>query len=784
MMNFTQYQPCIGGSRQPHSAKIPRLQVGRWWLLLVGSILLAAWGCGGNSGKSSQQSGALAGNWQFTLIAPSDGSFAGAPANPQTTCGTSTTNPCSLQLGGFLLQTNQSVSGSLTYSIVASTPQSVTFPCSGSAPITGTVNGQNVTFAVQAGPQTFNLSGTVSGDGKTMMGTYSSTNTHGCGNAQSGLEWSAVSVAPLSGAVQGFFHSRSSHINFNPSFPSDQDFPVSGVLTQGPNVGATNATVTGTLSFQGGYPCLGSVTSVNGQISGSSIVLEIIAGNGLNVGQIGTSITAPQFQASPVSLESTANGTIVIGQNGYAVSSKKCPGGNSPGDSGNICLALGDSSSCQQPVLMTPASLTFPPQLLGSTTSQAITLTNNASSPLTGLTLAFSDQSGPPGSFGTPSDFNGLPNFTERDNCTPSLSTPFTLAAGQSCVVRISFSPQQSCPWLPFAPSGDPSSSAAGAPPTACPLASTGKLILTTSSTNSSDSDGNFAVPVTGTGLSAIVPFPAELDFGAEVPPEKSQPQTITFTNQGIAPVQILPPASTACGAPGQIITLPRPLTPGAVSGLQVVQNGSGFISITPNQSPATVTYACDLDPASSQPNFQISNDSCSGTTLNPQQTCSIRVAFVPQPQTSLTVGLDFFLELNTLECASGTTSGCEIDSGRFPVELKANLPTPLRMSPGAGLNFGMQSTGQTSAPLTVTLFNDPKDPNAGTVNFTGNRLQGDYFEADNCGTSLVPGSSCTLTITFTPQIVGYDPGSIAVGYTLRNTAQLPQTIYLRGTGQ
>src|SRR5215469_3693019 len=781
MMNFRQYRPCNGGPKQPHSTNLPRVQIGLWWLLLIGPILLAACGCG-NSAKSSQDSGPLAGNWQFTLTAPSDGSFTGAPANSQAACGTSTT--CSLQLGGFLLQANQSLTGSLTYSIVTSTQALGTFPCSGSAPITGTVNGQNVTFTVQAGPQSFHLSGTVSADGKTMMGTYSSTNTSGCGNAQSGLQWSAVSVPPLAGAVQGFFHSRASHVNFNPSFPTDQDFPVSGVLTQGPNVGSTNATVTGTLSFQGGYPCLGSVASVNGQISGSSIVLEIIAGNGLNVGQIGSSTTAPQFQASPVALESTANGMIVIGQNGYAVSSKKCPGSNSSGDSGNICIALGDSTACQQPVLMTPAALTFPPQLLGSTTSQTITLRNNDPSPLTGLTLVFIDQSGQPGSFGTPSDFNGLSNFAERDNCAPSLSTPFALAPGQSCAVRISFSPQQSCPWLPYAPSGDPSSSAAGAPPTACPLASTGKLILTTSSANSSDSDGNFAVPVTGTGLSAIVPFPAELDFGAEVPPEKSQSQTITFTNQGVAPVQILPPANTACGTPGQIITLPRPLTAGAISGLQVVQNGSGFIAITPNQSPATVTYACDLDPASAQPNFQISNDSCSGTTLNPQQTCSIRVSFVPQPQTSLTIGLDFFLELNTLECTSGMSRGCEIDSGRFPVELKANLPSPLRMSPGAGLNFGMQSVGQTSAPLTVTLFNDPKDLNAGTVNFTGNRLQGDYFETDNCGGSLAPGSSCTLTITFTPQIVGYDPGNIAIGYTLRNIAQLPQAIYLRGTGQ
>src|SRR5215469_17174119 len=113
-MNFTQYQPCNGWPKQPRSLNLPRVQIGRWWLLLVGPILLASCGCG-NSAKSSQDSGALAGNWQFTLTAPSDGSFTGAPANSQAACGTSTT--CSLQLGGFLLQTNQSLTGSLTYSI-------------------------------------------------------------------------------------------------------------------------------------------------------------------------------------------------------------------------------------------------------------------------------------------------------------------------------------------------------------------------------------------------------------------------------------------------------------------------------------------------------------------------------------------------------------------------------------------------------------------------------------------------------------------------------------------
>ena len=100
-------------------------------------------------------------------------------------------------------------------------------------------------------------------------------------------------------------------------------------------------------------------------------------------------------------------------------------------------------------------------------------------------------------------------------------------------------------------------------------------------------------------------------------------------------------------------------------------------------------------------------------------------------------------------------------------------------MTPGAGLNFGIQTRGQTSAPLTITIFNDPKDPKAGTINFTGNLLVGDYTETDNCS-SLAPGSSCTVTVSFLPRIVGFDPGTITIAYTVGQT----QTIHLRGTGQ
>ncbi len=181
--------------------------------------------CGGNGSSSQPQStGQLPGNWQFTLATPSDNSFQGG-----------------LQ-GGFLLQNNATVTGAVVYTILlpAQPGGSPTICNSGSAPITGSVIGQTVNLTAVAGPQTFTLNGALSPDGSTMMGTYTSTDGQGCGTAQAGLQWSAAIVPALTGTIQGNFHSA-----LNPKL-RDQDFLVSGSLTQGANIGASSATVTGT----------------------------------------------------------------------------------------------------------------------------------------------------------------------------------------------------------------------------------------------------------------------------------------------------------------------------------------------------------------------------------------------------------------------------------------------------------------------------------------------------------------------------------------------------------
>jgi hypothetical protein len=736
--------------------------VKRVGILLLASLTLG--GCGGGSAPAPMTP-QVSGNWQFAVANPGDGSFLGG-----------------LQ-GGFLQQGQQgSVTGQVAFSMFSPGYQGGTAPCnSGSATITGKVNGQNVTITAQAGTQasggvTFTFNGQISLDNSTLVGSYTSTagtapDGTSCGTAQSGLQFSAISVPPITGAFQGSFHSTG-----GASGLQDQDFPLIASLTQGPNTGSSSATVRGTLDFRdpttliSNYPCL-SGASVTGEISGSSVILQVFATNGLNVGQIG-GIT----QGQSVSFDHTQGGYVLHNLVGsaYAVNTRPCPGVSlaNAGDTGNLCLSMANGTACTQPVGLSPASLVFPAQTLGSpATTQTITLANNDPS---GATLGgHLEWLQVDGAFGGPSDFNGLPNFSETDTCASSPGASFTLAAHQICTITVTFSPQQSCPWLP---SG---TLPFGAAPADCPTPLTATLKFV--SDKSADQDMTFAAPVSGTGVSTLVPSVRELDFGSEPVGAASLPQILTFTNQGLQSVQILPVATVPCGNSTQVI-LPHPLqNDGSVDGLRVVRTDS-FATIQAN--PPTVSYFCDIDPTSGRPNLQISSDTCTGNLLAPQSSCSLQIAFVPQPGTNLAGsqanGLDYFLELNTLQCSSGVATDCEIDSGRFPLELRTNPPSPIRMSPGAGLDFGLQSVGKGSSPLTITLFNDPNDPHAGTVNFSGIVPKGDYAESDSCGSSLAPGNSCTVTVTFKPKIVGFDPGSVALSY---NGGQI-QTIYLRGTGQ
>ena len=92
-------------------------------------------------------------------------------------------------------------------------------------------------------------------------------------------------------------------------------------------------------------------------------------------------------------------------------------------------------------------------------------------------------------------------------------------------------------------------------------------------------------------------------------------------------------------------------------------------------------------------------------------------------------------------------------------------------------LNFGKTPLGQTTAPQSVTLTNtgDATLDNSSIVR------KGDYaIQSNTCGTQVLAGDNCTVTLTFTPTKKGSRSGSLTFA---DNAAGSPQKVTLAGTG-
>jgi hypothetical protein len=89
-------------------------------------------------------------------------------------------------------------------------------------------------------------------------------------------------------------------------------------------------------------------------------------------------------------------------------------------------------------------------------------------------------------------------------------------------------------------------------------------------------------------------------------------------------------------------------------------------------------------------------------------------------------------------------------------------------------LTFTSQMVGTTSASQAVTLSNN-QSTSLDSISISAG---GDFHETDNCGTSLPANSTCTITVTFTPTMVGTQNSSLTV-----NDSAGTQTANLSGTG-
>ena len=104
-------------------------------------------------------------------------------------------------------------------------------------------------------------------------------------------------------------------------------------------------------------------------------------------------------------------------------------------------------------------------------------------------------------------------------------------------------------------------------------------------------------------------------------------------------------------------------------------------------------------------------------------------------------------------------------------------LQDPVSLSP-TNLNFGNQNVGTKSQPQNVTTIN----VGGSTLPLTGIVLGNprDFSEKNNCGSSLLVGQGCQISVTFHPQSGGQKSGSVIFSY---NGIGSPQTVSLSGFG-
>ena len=196
--------------------------------------------------------------------------------------------------------------------------------------------------------------------------------------------------------------------------------------------------------------------------------------------------------------------------------------------------------------------------------------------------------------------------------------------------------------------------------------------------------------------------------------------------------------------------------------GTQDVKTTSNAKTITlQNLSPVAASISINI--TGSDPSDFSQTNNCP-SSLAKQASCTISVTFTPSRSGARTAAVT----ISETGASSPITLGLTGTGVAPTVTLSSSL-----------LTFPSQTVGTTSSPQVVTL------KNTGTVTLIISSLTisggnaGDYAQTNTCGSSVLAGASCTISVTFTPTAKGTRRSAVAI----TDNAGNGQTIKLTGTG-
>ena len=149
------------------------------------------------------------------------------------------------------------------------------------------------------------------------------------------------------------------------------------------------------------------------------------------------------------------------------------------------------------------------------------------------------------------------------------------------------------------------------------------------------------------------------------------------------------------------------------------------------------------------------------GTSVSAGGSCTINVTFAPSA-TGARTGT-----LTITDNAAGSPHAVNLTG--------TGTAAAISLAPSS-LSFTGETVGTSSAAQTVTLTNTGSAP----LNVPSITPSGDFSQANNCGTTVAAGGSCTINVTFTPTASGARTGTLAI---TDNAAGSPQAVALSGSG-
>jgi len=140
-------------------------------------------------------------------------------------------------------------------------------------------------------------------------------------------------------------------------------------------------------------------------------------------------------------------------------------------------------------------------------------------------------------------------------------------------------------------------------------------------------------------------------------------------------------------------------------------------------------------------------------------------------PEPASTIGVPTTTARLTTTPTAGATSTLRPTATSAPSATSVPQPTTVAVASAmvepATIAFGSIKKGTASAPRTLLLKNTGNAPLTISEIVIGGAHASEFARvaggADNCGTSLAPGASCTITLTFTPSAAGQRTGQLRI---------------------